>query len=751
MANIVTVYNNFARGKVDHDMMGRFDLPLYNSSSDLFENFESNFKGNAIYRAGFVDMVGAFQDCVMQEFKFRNDQNYIMVFYNTKIKFLTYAADGSFGFVQNGGSDLEVTTTYSLDDCRTLQFTQNKDTVVITSHSHPPKDLIRISADTFVISDHSFNGENPFEAINATITGITQANPAVVTATAHGFRNGDLVTITNVVGMTEVNDTEFAINVLTPNTFELRGIDSTGYTAYASGGDADRSEDNPAACLFHKNRLFFANTVKKSTAIWASETGLFNNFVIPASVDAVSPLQLTLSEISHPIEWLFSGENSLIAGTADGPVAINGGSVGAPITAESAEADLTSGDGSNSTIPINKDSLVFYVGKNSRNVYYFSYDLLSESFSSKDANLISYDITKGNISKIRWKKDRNDLIYALRNDGKLLSLNFNIEENIIGWHVHNTQGAFKDIVVITDNDGNPQLFALVLRGSTYFIERLAQHVEFTERVHFFSGDEKADNDAHNRKVGEELRSCIYLDNALTFDNLQTDNTITYDSGAGTVTADTAVFSSGDVDKHITYKTETGYESGRFVITGFTSSTVVDVEVLQEPTSSTYDNWYLSFNTVSGLDQYNGQSIGVVTDGGYLDNFTISGGSIEFDGQVNSVVFGYSYKGIIKSFCLGFQMRGENTQTTMKAISQVGFRAVSSAGGMVGSSLYDLEPVQQLSQSDLNYLPPLPIDGTKYVDYVDVNEKDKYFYVVQSEPLPLILTSVMINAHYTVTR
>ena len=70
MSKILTAYNNFARGKVDHDMMGRFDLPIYRSSADVMENFITNFKGNAIYRSGFEDMVGAFQDCVFHEFLF---------------------------------------------------------------------------------------------------------------------------------------------------------------------------------------------------------------------------------------------------------------------------------------------------------------------------------------------------------------------------------------------------------------------------------------------------------------------------------------------------------------------------------------------------------------------------------------------------------------------------------------------------------------------------------------------------------
>ena len=43
------------------------------------------------------------------------------------------------------------------------------------------------------------------------ITGITQANPAVVTSSSHGYSNGDEVYITGVVGMTEVNGKNFKV------------------------------------------------------------------------------------------------------------------------------------------------------------------------------------------------------------------------------------------------------------------------------------------------------------------------------------------------------------------------------------------------------------------------------------------------------------------------------------------------------------------------------------------------------------
>lgn len=76
----------------------------------------------------------------------------------------------------------------------------------------------------------------------ATLTGVTQANPAVVTTSAaHTFANGEFVTIDGVVGMTELNGNTYVIGNVTATTFELVSIDSTAYTAYTSGGSAQSS------------------------------------------------------------------------------------------------------------------------------------------------------------------------------------------------------------------------------------------------------------------------------------------------------------------------------------------------------------------------------------------------------------------------------------------------------------------------------------------------------------------------------
>ena len=78
-----------------------------------------------------------------------------------------------------------------------------------------------------------------------TITGITQANPAVVTASSHGYSNGDEVIITAVNGMTQINGKRYKVANKTTNTFQVTDLDgnninSTSFTAYASGGDANK-------------------------------------------------------------------------------------------------------------------------------------------------------------------------------------------------------------------------------------------------------------------------------------------------------------------------------------------------------------------------------------------------------------------------------------------------------------------------------------------------------------------------------
>lgn len=73
-----------------------------------------------------------------------------------------------------------------------------------------------------------------------TITGATQANPCVITANSHGFSSGDWVLVAGVGGMTRLNNRHLQVGNTTADTFELVGIDATGYAAYTSGGSVSK-------------------------------------------------------------------------------------------------------------------------------------------------------------------------------------------------------------------------------------------------------------------------------------------------------------------------------------------------------------------------------------------------------------------------------------------------------------------------------------------------------------------------------
>lgn len=72
------------------------------------------------------------------------------------------------------------------------------------------------------------------------IDGISNGNPAIVTAPAHGLDEGDWVLIQGARGMTRVNGRTFrAINV-TGSTFQIEGFNSAGDDPYLGDGVAGR-------------------------------------------------------------------------------------------------------------------------------------------------------------------------------------------------------------------------------------------------------------------------------------------------------------------------------------------------------------------------------------------------------------------------------------------------------------------------------------------------------------------------------
>ena len=107
-----------------------------------------------------------------------------------------------------------------------------------------PRDFTNIEDALFMDSHLVYDGTNA-----VTISGATAANPVVITATSHPYANGDKVYISDVVGMTEINEREYTVANKNTNDFQLAGENGTGHTAYSSAGEAQLLLYNTATVL----------------------------------------------------------------------------------------------------------------------------------------------------------------------------------------------------------------------------------------------------------------------------------------------------------------------------------------------------------------------------------------------------------------------------------------------------------------------------------------------------------------------
>ena len=150
------------------------------------------------------------------------------------------------------------------------------------------------------------------------ITGATAANPVVITATSHGYSNGDRVYITGVTGMTEINNREFTVANVTTNTFELSGVDGSGFSAFVSGGTVGKIVE--VTTTYSVDDIFEINHVQSADVIY-----LAHKDHAPAKLTRTTATSFTLSDIPF-VDGPYLDENTtattLYASAATGSVTI---------------------------------------------------------------------------------------------------------------------------------------------------------------------------------------------------------------------------------------------------------------------------------------------------------------------------------------------------------------------------------------------------------------------------------------------
>jgi hypothetical protein len=225
-----------------------------------------------------------------------------------------YTTYGSAGTVSK---IYEITTPYQTADIFDIDYVQSADVMTLCHPSYSPRELTRTGNDSWTLSEIVFQPEQAFptgvsvavgtagsvtdryvvtsvsretaeESLRGlnnttqTITAVTQASPAVVTITAHPYANGDEIYIQSVAGMTELNNKVYKVANIATNTIELTDntgvdIDSTGYTAYSSGGSSNLQfvEITNGATTRNNTITWTAVTGAESYNIYRRDNGLY--------------------------------------------------------------------------------------------------------------------------------------------------------------------------------------------------------------------------------------------------------------------------------------------------------------------------------------------------------------------------------------------------------------------------------------------------------------------------------------------
>ena len=109
-----------------------------------------------------------------------------------------------------------------------------------------------------------------------TVSGATQANPVVVTVTAHPYVVNDTVTFASVGGMTELNSNTYIISAIATNTITLKdesgnALDGSAYSAYTSGGTVRRKPLNTYEYYYDLPSDFLIDRTEESGHLWEIE------------------------------------------------------------------------------------------------------------------------------------------------------------------------------------------------------------------------------------------------------------------------------------------------------------------------------------------------------------------------------------------------------------------------------------------------------------------------------------------------
>ncbi len=233
----------------------------------------------------------------------------------------------------------------------------------------------------------------------------------------------------------------------------------------------------PSAVTFHEQRLMWGRTKNLPNAFWGSRSGDYENMDVsrPQQDDDALSAALVAGKVNS-VNQLVSTQ-TLLALASDNIFKITGGSDSDFLSPLSIVSRRQIGRGASRLNPLVIDNVVFYQPSVGSNVRSLGYSFELDGVKSDDVTIFSPHFFDGHtIVSWAYAQEPRSVIWAARDDGKLLCFTWEQEQQVWGWTLCETDGLVESVCTISEGDED-RLYLIVRRTieavERVYIERMA--------------------------------------------------------------------------------------------------------------------------------------------------------------------------------------------------------------------------------------------------------------------------------------
>ena len=228
------------------------------------------------------------------------------------------------------------------------------------------------------------------------------------------------------------------------------GGTGTGATATMTVGP--QTKTYPGVVSYYQQRRVYANTINNPNTYYMSQPGSYTNMDSSTpTIDSDAITGTPWAQQINGVQFMQPMPGGLIVLSGNGAWQVSGGT-NAAITPADQAAVAQSYNGCSSTVApqvVNYD--ILYVQSKGSIVRDLAYNFYVNIYTGTDLTILSNHLFNFyTITQWAWSEEPFKVMWAIRNDGMLLSLTYLKEQDIYAWARHDTNGLFVSVCSVTE-------------------------------------------------------------------------------------------------------------------------------------------------------------------------------------------------------------------------------------------------------------------------------------------------------------